>query len=364
MITARHSISIGLSVCGACSAKATDDAAIIYDAPNYANSPSAGNPSGDCAIPAGAMAEDVSHPDQVVGDGTPQSCTGDAFVAAVAKGGLITFKCGSAPVTITLTETAKVFNQVNGVDTQKVVIDGGGLVTLSGDNKVRILYQDTCDQSLVWTTSACQNQPYPQLTVQNITFIQGNSTGQDQEGGGGGAILARGGQLKIVNARFFNNVCESEGSDLGGAAVRALSQYNGLPLYVVNSTFGGAQGFGNDCANGGALSSIDVTWDVINSEFSYNSAVGHGSNSGQGGNGGAIYTDGSTYDVTVCGSDLENNTANEGGEAIVYFATTGHLYLTDSTLKNNTGGKYDSFPGIYIWPTDPSKLVNTNSVIE
>ena len=59
-----------------------------------------------CAPSAEAAPEDVSAPRTVVGTGTPASCTGDAFVQAVANGGVITFDCGPEPVTITLTTTA------------------------------------------------------------------------------------------------------------------------------------------------------------------------------------------------------------------------------------------------------------------
>jgi hypothetical protein len=57
----------------------------------------------------------------VVGTGTPASCTGEAFVAAVALGGVITFDCGPDPVTIVLSETARVFNDRG----TQLVIDGG-----------------------------------------------------------------------------------------------------------------------------------------------------------------------------------------------------------------------------------------------
>lgn len=123
-------------------------------------------PAARCTLPAEAQPEDVSRPTTVVGTGTAASCTPAAFVAAVAQGGVITFDCGAAPATITLDQTAKVFNDKS----QKVVIDGGGRVTLSGGGRVRILYQNTCDESQVWTTDHCDNQEYPQLTVQNITF--------------------------------------------------------------------------------------------------------------------------------------------------------------------------------------------------
>ncbi len=48
-------------------------------------------------------------------------------------------------------------------------------MTLNGRNAIRILYMNTCDPAQVWTTSHCQNQSYPTLTVQNLTFINGNS---------------------------------------------------------------------------------------------------------------------------------------------------------------------------------------------
>ena len=202
---------------------------------NPASGPPAGNPDGTCAIPADAQLEDISTPRTVVGNGTAASCTGGAFVSAVALGGVITFSCGPDPVTITLDQTAKIFNDTG----PKIVIDGGGKITLSGAGKVRILYQDTCDQAQKWTTSHCQDQDSPQLTVQNLTFVDGNSKGQTFEGGGGGAIFARGGRFKVINSRFFNNVCDDVGPDVGGAAIRTLSQSMGLPVYVVNSTFGG-----------------------------------------------------------------------------------------------------------------------------
>jgi hypothetical protein len=49
-------------------------------------------------------------PDQVVGGGSAASCTADAFIAAVARGGRIVFDCGPDPVVITLDRPAKVFN--------------------------------------------------------------------------------------------------------------------------------------------------------------------------------------------------------------------------------------------------------------
>src|SRR3954454_10071972 len=90
-----------------------------------------GNPGGKAAVPADARAADTSHPTRVIGNGTAASCTSAAVVSAVAKGGIITFACGPAPVTITMAATAKIRNNTGA----KIVLDGGGLVTLSGAGK-------------------------------------------------------------------------------------------------------------------------------------------------------------------------------------------------------------------------------------
>ncbi len=311
--------------------------------------PEAGNPEGACAIPAEALAEDSSRPDTVVGDGTPASCTGEAFRAAVAQGGVITFDCGPDPVTITLGQTASIFNDTG----PGIVIDGGGKVTLSGGGKVRILYMNTCDPDQVWTTSHCQNQDHPRLTVQNLTFIQGNAAGEEPDGGG--AIFVRGGRCKIVNCRFFNNTCDDQGPDVGGAAVRVLSQYDNLPVYIVNSTFGGREDLGNVGANGGAVSSIGVSFTVLNCLMSHNQAVGWGANpqrSGTpgGGSGGAIYNDGNMFTLNVCGCRITDNTAKEGGGAIFFVSNdrSGTLIVDRSTLSRNPSLNFETDPGIFV----------------
>ncbi len=189
------------------------------DYPPFEDGPAAGNPDGDCAIPEEARLEDVSQPDHVVGTGSPESCTADAFIAAVAQGGVITFHCGPEPVVITLDRPAKVFNNAN----PDVTIDGGGLVTLSGGGATRILYMNTCDEAQVWTTPNCDNQDHPRLSVQNLTFIDGNSK-NETEFAGGGAIYASGGRFKVINSRFFNNVCADDGPDVGGAGIRVFQQ--------------------------------------------------------------------------------------------------------------------------------------------
>jgi hypothetical protein len=360
-----------IAVCAAagCGGGAASESDGGVDSTDPQAGPAAGNPDGTCSVPAAAGAEDSSSPRTVVGAGTKDSCTGAAFVDAVAKGGVVTFDCGPDPVTITLTATAKVFNDTG----PKIVIDGGGKVTLSGGGKVRILYQNTCDPKQRPISSDCNNLESPALTLQNLTFVDGNATGlemADNEGGGG-AVYVRGGRFKIVNSRFFHNVCDDLGSDVGGGAVRVLDFPTGSsatrPVYIVHSTFGGAAALGNQCANGGAISSIGTSYTMINSLFTDNQAVGHGANAGQGGNGGAVYNDGDTYQLSLCGDHLTHNHANEGGSAVFYVSNdkTGGFTIQDSVLSGNPKGTFETagFPGIFVIAL-PGNPVVTDSTIE
>jgi hypothetical protein len=311
-----------------------------------------GNPDGNAAVPAAARAVDTSRPTRVIGKGTPGSCTSSAVVSAVAAGGVIRFSCGPKPVTITMRATAKIRNAHG----PRIVLDGGGKVTLSGGGRRRILYMNTCDPAQGYTTSHCQDQATPELTVQNLTFADGNSTGDKTEGGGGGAIFVRGGRFKVVNSRFVRNRCDRTGPDLGGAAIRVLSQYHNLPVYVVSSTFGGASGQGGSCSNGGALSSIGVSWTVLNSVLSYNAAVGDGANPARGGtpgggSGGAVYNDGNRFTLRIAGTVIANNHAREGGGAVFFVSNdrTGTMRVEGSSLRHNPSAGFETrgYPGIF-----------------
>jgi hypothetical protein len=75
----------------------------------------------------------------VVGTGSAASCTFSQLQAAATKGGVITFNCGSGPVTIPVTAT------LNLPTTKNTVIDGGNKITLDGGNAVQILRFDSAD---------------------------------------------------------------------------------------------------------------------------------------------------------------------------------------------------------------------------
>lgn len=122
-------------------------------------------------------------------------------------------------------------------------------------------------------------------------------------------------------------VSADTGPDVGGAGVRVFSQYNNAPVYVVNTTFGGEEGLGNACSNGGGVSSIGVSW-------------------------------------TLCGTRIESNEVVQHGSAI-FFVTNDHsgdVRIDSSNLSNNLGGSwyptYDQISG-----HDDTPIVVSNSVI-
>ena len=296
----------------------------------------AGNPDGHAAVPAAGLAVVTSHPDHVIGNGTPASCTPAAVIAAVAAGGVITFSCGPAPVTITMTTTATV-----PATSHLTVLDGGGKVTLSGGGKIQVL-----------SMNAGWQQQWPQLVVQNLTVTDAYSATPQATGSsvyGGGAIFAEGGQLKVVDSAFTGDSCYASGPDLGGGAIRAVGMYPASPVYLTGDTFSG-----DSCSNGGALSSIGVSWVVQDSTFTGNHAIGDGANPAQagtpgGGSGGAIYTDGNAYDLTVAGTVIRGNTAREGGGGIFFVVNAGGgtLRIESSAMQGNPSGEFQNAPGIF-----------------
>jgi hypothetical protein len=314
-----------------------------------------GNPDGHAAVPAAGQAVSTAHPDHVIGNGTPASCTSAAVVATVALGGIITFNCGPSPVTITMTATAEI------VHGSQIVIDGGGKVTLNGGGNIRILDSDTCPGC--WEQSG-------QLIVQNMRFTGGYS-GTQQTGSashyGGGAIFDQGGQLTVVNSDFAGNGCYQYGPDLGGGAIRAYGMDMNTPVYITDDTF-----TGNQCSNGGALSGLYANFVVLNSVLTGNKAIGWGANPAQagtpgGGSGGAIYTDGDTYNLVINGSAISGNNAREGGGGIfcVVDNDQGALIIENSGLQDNPSGEFQDAPGIFdsrsghdVQPTVTNSTIN------
>ena len=307
----------------------------------------------------------------VVGTGTPASCTSAALAAAVRDGGNVAFACGPDPVTITVDQTLTTCNTHDcrhawqgGVPVPPLVVDGGGLVTLSGGGARGIYYANACQQSFGWLNGACQNETRPHVTFRNLTFANGNAQGPPPglaDVGGGGAIAMRAGTLVVEDVVFRDNRTVASHSDWGGGAVRLMGMTT--PATLVRATFTGNRG-----ANGGGLSGLHAPMVVADSVFTANTATGSGASSGDGGNGGAIYFDGTWQDVLVRGTTIQGNVAPEGGPGIFYVSNsrTGTLTIDASTITGNTGHSFHTPPytDLYYLGTSQLPVITGATVIE
>jgi hypothetical protein len=291
-------------------------------------------PPATCTLPAQPV--DTSKPTTVVGTGTPASCNEAALDTAVAKGGIVTFDCGSAPVTITVTAEVPV--------TSNTTIDGGKLVTLSGGKTSRILH-----------IKSAWNVATPLLTVQNLSFTDGyttdvmNTTSTTE---GGAAIFEDGGSLTVIDCTFTNNQCATSGEDVSGGAINGQGVGT---LIVEGTTFTGNVG-----SNGGAIGTQDENVTVVNSTFVGNKATGTGGNPGNGGDGGAMSYDGAMIPWTMCGDTFSQNSANASGGAIFRVAYNDEPVNIDrctfdgnsvDPMTGNAGGLYLEYATITMTST-------------
>jgi hypothetical protein len=323
----------------------TDDTTDAGGADDDNTVPKAGNPDGKCseALPAEAKAVDTSTPTTVVGAGDAASCTHAALAAAIAEGGVITFDCGDEVTTIDVTATLEL-----PVD-RSTVIDGGNKIILDGGKSVRILHWNSPDWMKVTHT----------LTLQHLVLQNGKATGTDliptrpepcaqgYNDGQGGAVLMRDGAFRAIDVTFRDNEAAELGPDTGGAGVYLLGSQ---PAYISGCSF-----LDNRSSNAGGIGALFATLFIYDSLFDGNSAVGHGANSnepdkcsyinaghnqtGSGGNGGAIYSDGVGTDITICGTQVRNNTAGAFGAAVFFTSNNasnkGTLSIRDSLMFNN-----------------------------
>jgi hypothetical protein len=309
----------------------------------------AGNPNGSCkaGVPSNGQPANVSNP-TVIGNGTAASCTFAALSTAVGKGGVITFNCGGA-VTIPITAT------MNLPTTKNTVIDGGNNVTLDGGHAVQILSFNSAN------FQANNNS----LTLQHIALVNGKTTptdliptaqppcSQGYDDGQGGALFMRDGNLFVIDCVFTGNEAAQLGPDTGGGAIYIEGSKNGA--VIVGSTF-----TNNSGANAGAVGALFAELDIYNSLFQDNTATGHDANNndasmcsainngqneiGSGGNGGAIYGDGNSFNITLCGDAVLDNVAGQNAFGGGLFFTSddmlGVLTIADTTMTGNTGGHW------------------------
>jgi len=225
----------------------------------------------------------------VLGNGTPGSVTTAQIQAALDSGGHILFDVGQSPTTIELTAELVV--------DKEVVIDGAGVVTLSGAGTHRVLLI-TNPNNLVYTVS-----------LQDIGIANGATAA---ESGAGIYKFSQGPwqavSLVAVDCWFEDNIAIATDQDGGGGALYAIG--------MDDVVFQNCRFERNEGSNGGAVYSLgseSVT--IVDSLFMDNEATGDGGNPGNGGNGGALGVDGAERQVNVCGTDFIDNRSNAFGGA-------------------------------------------------
>jgi len=310
-----------------------------------------------CSVPLRPV--NVSHPRTVVGTGTPASCTEQAFQAAVALGGIITFNCGSQPVVISLTSQEEFRNDMD------TVVDGGNKITLRGNGATRLFIAQSGDGPWHGGTPPYYQSTHTAITFQNITLANGRSSGtaipplppgappdcsQGTEiDGGGGVIYVRDMVVHIINSTVIDNHAAPLGPDVAGGGIYALGS--------VDVTVQGTLFQNNDGSNGGAVGILESNFAAVNSVFQANEALGHDGNHnipgsgcplhdnqyqvGDGGNGGAVYLDGEdTNGPLSCGNLFTQNQsgANAQGGAIHGAGDPGiqSLTITQSEFDGNS----------------------------
>ncbi len=242
--------------------------------------------------------------DAVVGTGSPASCTEAAFEAALAVassgGGVVTFNCGPNPHTITFTSTKNL--------PADVTLDGGGLLTLSGNGAVRLL--------------RVTGNP---VVVDNLHLTQGSAVS-------GGAIqVASGGHLTLRHSQLSQNTA----SNMGGA----LHVDGGTAILTQVALTGNNANYGGGIYNNGTLTLNDVILSGNTSVFGgggmYNNQAVTLNNvtlaTNTSGDGGGVFNTG-TGNITLNNVTLSGNQANYGGGMF----NNGLAQLTNVTLANNS----------------------------
>ena len=319
-----------------------------------------------CTLPAEVASINGAH---VVGDGTPESCTEAALNAAIADAGAaaITFDCGATPHTIVVTSEKAI--------SRDLVIDGGGLITLSGGGTTRILKLDSYF-----------DRDYPLLTLQFLNLVDGYTADLPgtETSSGGAAVFRLGGSLTILDCIFENNVGPSPGQDVAGGAVYSL----GIGTTIIS----GSIFLNNRCSSGGAIGNLHNHLELVHSIVRGSSATGNGGNPGNGGNGGGVYMDGINQTFNICGSVISGNTANALGGGVFRVSNNGvgpmtidqttiadnvvndapslsqagglylqglQIVMTGSTVSSNTA---NSSGGLFVWENPGTQTLDMTNV--
>jgi predicted outer membrane repeat protein len=252
-----------------------------------------------------------------VGNGSPASCTESALQSALNSGGTITFNCGSAEKTITVSTYLKV--------TANTVLDGGDKIILSGADQTTVL---KVNSNLT-------------VTLQNLTIQDGRDNDAGTATQSGGVWVSSGATVVFESMRFLNNDgTPIEANERNGGAIGA---HQAARVTVRNSEF-----IDNAAINGGAIHVLLTPLVIEGSTFRGNTATVPKTAAATGiitGYGGAVYTDGAgpkdgvPGELTIRDSIFESNLARIQGGALAIFGYDGDVFtIESSTFSANRVG--------------------------
>ncbi|MFN8499077.1 MAG: choice-of-anchor Q domain-containing protein [Anaerolineae bacterium] len=235
--------------------------------------------------------------------GTVTNCTEEDLNVALAGGGAITLQC-AAPTTIAITSTKTILTNVT--------IDGGGLVTLDGQNARPIFTVGSGGR----------------LTLKNITLTRGG------DGRGKGGAISNAGQLTVQNSTITNSSAEQ-----GGAIYSAA----GSAITIDGSSFAN-----NSARDGGAIVSLG--------DFTITASAFHGNSASDDKSGVIVVHEGGTITNTT----IANNTVRDGGAIATSnsgedgnpppgYDADDDVTIVNSTITGNSGaGLYASGGRMYV----------------
>lgn len=253
-----------------------------------------------CAAPAAALAAGV------VGNGTPASCTEAALEAALSGGGTVTFDCGPQNLVLGLTSEKGIASATT--------IDGGGRVTLSGQNQTRLFRVPDAPP------------PGVELALRNIRISGGTCpTAPTAFLPGFGAAIAggAGSRIVLVDSSVTSNACAASVEGAGGAV-----HVRGGSLVFLNVQ----GGFNGPSADGGIVNALDSAVTIEDSVFTSNLGARRGE---------IVYADGGS--VVLRRTDVLVAQSTDGGGAVYarFDAADGGLTIEETRIMNAFAGTGD-----------------------
>ncbi len=267
------------------------------------------------------------------------TCTEAALDTCLAGAGSIDFNCGGA-ATIAINTTKTI--------TANTSIDGGGLITLDGQNALRVFVVNSGVT----------------LALQNLTIARGRTSGNPAEGG----AVRNAGSLVVSGCAFSNNAAlhTDPNAATNTASGGAIFNDADATMTVSNSTFGSNSAVttskigGSSASKGGAIfNSADVIATITGSTFSANNSANGGGGASES-SGGAIQSESAT--LTVTNSTFVGNTAHDAitqhGGALTGVGST--TTLTNCTFNNFSNIQPTAGSNLF---TDGGSLTATNVIV-